>query len=62
LDKKPPAVHPVADDASKSSSICGDIISVSEIEKPPMVTYSEFSLEVASASSNSGEDILKLFD
>ncbi len=62
LDMKLPAVHPVADDSSKSSSIHGDIISITEIEKPPPVAFLDFSLEVPSASSNSSEDILGLFD
>ncbi len=55
-------VHPVDDNASKSSSIHGDIISVTEIEKPPPVTFLELCLELASTSSNSSEDILGLFD
>jgi hypothetical protein len=59
---KLPVVHPVADDASKSSSTCVNIISVAEREKPPPVTFLEFSLEVPSASSDSSEDILRLFD
>jgi hypothetical protein len=55
-------VHPVDDDASKSSSIHGDIISVTDIEKPPPVIFLELGLEVASTSSDSSEDILGLLD
>jgi hypothetical protein len=62
LDKKLATVHPVDDDASKSSSIHGDIISVTDIEKPPPVIFLELGLEVASTSSDSSEDILGLLD
>jgi hypothetical protein len=54
-------VHPVDDDASKSSSIHGDIISVTDIEKAPSVPFLDLGLEVAYASSDSSEDILRLF-
>jgi hypothetical protein len=36
LDKKLAMVHNVDDDAFKSSSICGDVMSVIDIEKPPL--------------------------
>ncbi len=62
LDKNLAAVHPIDYDASKSSSIRGDIIPVTDIEKPPLVFFLEFGLEVASTSNDSSEDILGLFD
>ncbi len=62
LDKKLAAVHNVDDDASKSSSIQGDAMSVIDIEKHPPEKFSKLGLEVASASSDSSEDILGLFD
>jgi hypothetical protein len=62
LDKKLDAVDNLDDDASKSSSIRGDVMLVIEIEKPPPGKFSELGLEVASASSDSSEDILGLYD